>query len=127
MMRACERETRLSRRMRWLSGWRPIRNGRGSTGTRLRLPLGSTTTIEAEAAAWDKAGSGSIWLFSAGIFSLTAPHPLFGGTRRARFGGGSGQRAQVFHLAGAQGLAVGAIAADFGAGEEHLKSEVALD
>ena len=35
-MRAWTRETRLSRRIRWFSGWRPMRNGTGSTGTRVR-------------------------------------------------------------------------------------------
>src|SRR6266853_192058 len=42
-MRAWLREVRLSRRTRWLSGWRPIRKGNLSRLTRERWPEGSST------------------------------------------------------------------------------------
>ena len=39
-IRAWLRDARLSRRTRWLSAWRPMVNGTGVIGTRLRFPDG---------------------------------------------------------------------------------------
>src|SRR6478672_8862168 len=112
-MRACVRDARESRMSRWLSACRPMRNGSGSSGMRLRRPLGSITTRDA--------GSGTA--VDAVVISLAnGGTPGFGGAF-GRFGGG----AHLFDLTRAQGLAMGAIAPDLGAGQQDLEAEVALD
>src|SRR5580658_5497496 len=114
-MRECARDTRLSRMIRSLSGWRPMWNGSGSMGTRMRWPLGSVTTREAGSMPCAAAGSGFIWLLSGRAGSPRRPF------------GFRGLFAQRFHFARAQCLTMSAIAAHFGTREQDLKTEMALD
>src|SRR6187401_3327248 len=101
--------------IRWLSAWRPMRNGSGSSGMRLRRPLGSITTRDA--------GSGTA--VGAVVISLANGGTRGFGGALGRLGGGGG--AHFFHLARAQRLAMGAIAPHLGAGQQDLEAEVALD
>src|SRR5580692_5016005 len=114
-MRECARDTRLSRMMRSLSGWRPIWKGTGSMGTRMRWPLGSVTTSDAGSIPCAAAGSGFIWLLPRCTGSPRGPLRF-----RRLF-------AQRLYLTCAQCLTVGAIAANFGARQQDLKTEMALD
>src|ERR1700677_2305074 len=114
-MRECARDTRLSRMMRSLSGWRPMWKGSGSMGTRMRLPLGSVTNSDAGSITCAAAGSG---------FVILLPDRTGAPRRPFRF---RGLRAQRFHFPRAQRLAVGAIAAHFGARQQYLKTEMAFD
>src|SRR5580692_9355888 len=110
----CARETRLSRMMRSLSGWRPMWKGSGSMGTRIRLPLGSVTTSDA----------GSTCVAAGSGFIILLPDRAGAPRRPFRY---RGLRAQRFHFARAQCLAVGAIATHFGARQQYLKTEMAFD
>src|SRR5579872_6289746 len=115
-MRMWAREARLSRMMRLLSGARPMRNGSGSIDTRERWPLGSTTISDAGSNPGVETGAGSM----AGL-------PPGADLARGALWGFHRKRAQIFYFTSPQSLAVRAIAAHFGARQQHLKSEVSLN
>src|ERR1700690_4181253 len=124
-MRAWLREMRLSRRTRLFSPCRPIRNGTGSIGTRLRFPDGFVTASAGvrtlASGGWPVAvgGPSGIGISGSGPSSAPAvPRPVGGGRRfrHRRLG-------QFFR---AQDLAVGTVPAHLGPRQDDLKSEMSL-